>query len=46
MAKDNFKKWSSDAKKEIERLQAVGDLAGAAWLANAHAKAVINRFTL
>ena len=37
-----FQQWSKQVKQEIKRLQSVGDLAGAAWLANAHAKQLIS----
>ena len=39
-ARETFKKWSRDVKKEVKRLEQAGRLKEAAWLANAHGKQV------
>ena len=40
-ARETFKQWSRDVKKEVKRLEQAGRLREAAWLANAHSKQVI-----
>lgn len=40
-ARQTFKEWSRNVKREIKRLEACGEYAQAAWLANAHAKQIV-----